>query len=292
MKKDLLGIDDLDRNGIEEILQEVNGKSSSVLSGKILASCFFEPSTRTRLSFETAMLRLGGKVIGFSEANSTSFQKGESLHDTMRIIGDFADIIVIRHPQEGSAKIAAEATKTPVINGGDGANEHPTQTLIDLFTIKQLQGTVDGLTIALVGDLKYGRTVHSLVKALSLYSVNLCFVSPKALGLPSSLQQLLRERNVGYSFYEKIEEVIDRTDILYMTRLQKERLQGERIEQDFGLKTEMLSLAKPHLKILHPLPRLSEIPPEIDKTPFAAYFTQAKNGVAVRMALLAKYCFR
>lgn len=291
VKKSLVSIRDLSREDMERIFrvaEELSKKPDPhLLSGLILASCFFEPSTRTRLSFETAMLRLGGKVIGFSDTGSTSLQKGESLHDTMRVMGEFADILVIRHPEVGSAEVAAMATSKPVINGGDGANEHPSQTLIDLFTIQALFGKIDGLKIALVGDLKYGRTIHSLVEAFFLYSVELYFVSPKEFALPTGMEKFLKEKGVFYSFHEKIEEIVGKVDVIYMTRLQKERLQeGEKVVQ-YGLKKEMLFCAKPHLKILHPLPRLSEIPPDIDSTPFAAYFQQAKNGVAVRMALLA-----
>ncbi len=290
MKRDLLAIGDLDRREIKEILHKAEGfcerKERDVLRGRVLASCFFEPSTRTRLSFETAMLRLGGSVMGFSEAGSTSSQKGESLEDTMRVVGSFADVIVLRHPEAGSAKRAAEATKTPVINAGDGANEHPSQTLVDLFTIWKSQGRIDGLRVAIMGDLKYGRTVHSLVKALSLYEVNIDFISSKELALPEDLKDILKKKDVAYSYHERIEDVIRDADVVYMTRMQKERLQGELLKDRYFLKKEMLAGCKKNMKILHPLPRVDELDKEIDKTPFAYYFEQAGYGVPVRMALL------
>lgn len=287
----LLSIQDLSPKDLGAILDmaEVFDKNPhhKILSGDILASCFFEPSTRTRLSFETAMLRLGGRVIGFSEASSTSSQKGESLSDTMRVIGGFADIIVIRHPEIGSAHIAAKVAGKPVINAGDGAGEHPSQTLVDLFTIRKEFGTLEGLSIAIVGDLKYGRTIHSLVKALSLYSPKLHFISPKSLSLPEPIIEMLKKKNISFSFEDTIEKVLKVADILYMTRLQKERLQGEDAPIHYALKRSMLASAKKHLKILCPLPRREELAVDVDESPHAIYFQQAKNGVPIRMALLA-----
>lgn len=290
-KRELLSIKDLDREEIESLCELATKFSqkpdSSLLKGFILASCFFDPSTRTRLSFETAMLRLGGQVIGFSDAQSTSAKKGESLRDTMRVIDSYADVIVIRHPEAFSAIVAAEVCEKPVINAGDGANEHPSQTLIDLFTMQKLFGKIDGLKIAFVGDLKYGRTVHSLARALALYSVELHFVSPRSLDLPESVKDFLKEKKVRAHFHDSLEKILSSVDVVYMTRLQKERMQGEDVES-YGLKQSMLKIAKPQLKILHPLPRVDEIEESIDTTPFAAYFQQAANGVAVRMAILAR----
>lgn len=284
--RDLLSIDDLTKEEITEILHTAAtiGQHKDLLRGSLLASCFFEPSTRTRLSFEAAMHRLGGSVIGFSDASSTSSQKGESLEDTIRIVGQMADVLVIRHPEAGSAARAAKVTTPPVINAGDGANEHPTQTLIDLFTIQQSQGTIDGLSIAIAGDVKYGRTVHSLIKALSLYQVKLYFVAPKELTLPRELKETLRAQHIESS---SLEDVLGRVDILYMTRIQQERLKGEKIQDKYQLKASMLSACKSNLKILHPLPRVDEIENAVDQTSFAHYFEQANNGVPIRMALLA-----
>ncbi len=291
MKQDLLTIEDLDRKEIEEILHKAKEfcerRERNDLRGGVLASCFFEPSTRTRLSFETAMLRLGGSVIGFSEAGSTSSQKGEILEDTMRVVGSFADVIVLRHFEAGAAKKAAKATKTPVVNAGDGANEHPSQTLVDLFTVWISQGKIDGLRLAIMGDLKYGRTVHSLVKALSLYQVKIDFVSPKELTLPEDLKEMLKGKDVACSYHEDIEAAIKDADVVYTTRVQKERLQGEVLHHRYVLKKEMLAGCRHNMKILHPLPRVDELDREIDHTPFAYYFEQAQYGVPVRMALLA-----
>lgn len=291
--KDLISITDLSREEIEIILKIAKkikpASSPNLLKGKILASCFFEPSTRTRLSFETAMLRLDGSVIGFSEPGSTSAQKGENLSDTMKTIGNYADIIVIRHPEEGSAKLAADATDIPVINAGDGANQHPTQTLIDLFTIEQCQTKIEDLNIALAGDLKYARTIHSLSLALALYAVRLYFVAPHPFHLPDSISHELRKKGVKFSFHEKLEEVIPKVDILYMSRIQKERFpeQAKVFENPCRLSKIDLEKAKKNLKILHALPRLDEIEAGIDETPFAYYFQQSKNAVPVRMALLS-----
>ncbi len=291
--RDLISISDLSKAEIELVLATAlkfqKHPKPDLLKGSILASCFFEPSTRTRLSFESAMHRLGGSVIGFSEAGTTSAKKGESLSDSMRVIGSYADIVVIRHPQEGSARLAAESTDKPVINGGDGANQHPTQTLLDLFTILECQGKIDELHIALVGDLKYGRTIHSLSLALAHYPIRLYFVSPESLVLPDAITHELKKKGVKFSFHEKLEEVIPKVDILYMSRIQKERFPDAQI--DFTntclLKKKHLERAKPNLRILHPLPRVDEIEAAIDDTPFAYYFQQTANGVPVRMALLA-----
>jgi aspartate carbamoyltransferase catalytic subunit len=292
--KDIVSMRDLNREEVlfllDEALRMKERGATRSLTGKILASCFFEPSTRTRLSFESAMLRLGGQVIGFSEGTTSSVQKGESLADSIRIIGGYADAIVIRHPLEGAARVAAEATERPVINAGDGTNQHPTQTLLDLFTIRECQGRLDGISLAMVGDLKHGRTVHSLAQACAHFDMRLYFVAPEALEMPTTICDDLREKGVCFSFHRTIEEIIDRVDILYMTRIQKERFEAlelyHQLKSHYELKVEMLQTAQPHLKVLHPLPRVSEIDSAIDQTPNAYYFQQAQNGVYVRQALL------
>ncbi|HSX26719.1 MAG TPA: aspartate carbamoyltransferase [Chlamydiales bacterium] len=291
--RDLVSISDLSKEEIELILSvadELQKKGRpDLLKGQILANCFFDPSTRTRLSFEAAMLRLGGAVIGFSEPAMTSNKKGESLLDTMRVIGLYADIVVIRHPMEGSARLAADVIDKPVINAGDGSNQHPTQTLLDLYTIRESQGKIDGLNIAMVGDLKYGRTVHSLSLALANYPVRLYFVSPENLPLPDAISHDLKKKGIKFSFHSNIEDVISKVDILYMTRIQKERFSEgtDSFVNTCRLKKKHLEKVKPNLKILHPLPRVDEIEESIDSTVFASYFQQAANGVPIRMALLA-----
>ena len=291
--RDLVSINDLSKEEIELVLTTAHRmqkeRKPDLLKGCILASCFFEPSTRTRLSFEAAMHRLGGSVIGFAEGGSTSAKKGESLFDAMKVIGSYADIVVIRHPQEGSARLAAEAIDVPVINAGDGANQHPTQTLLDLYTIRECQGKIDELHIAMVGDLKYGRTVHSLSLALAHYPVRLYFIAPENLALPDAITHELKKKGVKFSFHATIDEVIPKIDILYMSRVQKERFPDANL--DFGnpclLKKKHLEKAKKNLRVLHALPRIDEIEESIDATEFAYYFQQAANGVPVRMALLA-----
>jgi len=290
--RDILSIEDLSKEEIELVLDTAEnmkkGDHFDCLKNYILATCFFEPSTRTRLSFESSMHRLGGSVIGFSDSLSTSVKKGESLFDTIKTVSQFADAIVIRHPDEGSAHIAAASSDKPVINGGDGANQHPTQTLLDLFSIRESQGTIDGLKIALVGDLKYGRTIHSLCSALTHYNISLYFVSPEGLSLPEKLLKQLKEAGIPFSFHSSIEEVISEADILYMTRIQKERFGSNDLnfENPCLLKKDGLLQAKKNLKILHPMPRVDEIETSIDETPYAYYFKQSANGIPVRMALL------
>ena len=290
---DLISIADLSRQDLELVIETAlklyRNPQPDLLKGAILANCFFEPSTRTRLSFEAAMLRGGGSVIGFSDSATTSTKKGESLPDTIRVIGSYADIIAIRHPKEGSARAAAEATPKPVINAGDGANQHPTQTLIDLFSILSCQGTIDSLHIAIAGDLKFGRTVHSLCQALSHYNVRLYFVSPESLSLPDSAQHELRKKGMKFSFHSSFETVLPKVDILYMTRIQKERFSsfGEPLANPCLVKERHLDKVKPNLRILHPLPRVDELELDIDQTPYAYYFQQAEHGIPVRMALLA-----
>lgn len=290
--RDLISIRDLSCEEILTILELAKQMKSaappSSLQGKILATCFFEPSTRTRLSFEAAMHRLGGKVIGFSGKEGSSMAKGETLYDTIRVVGQYADIVVIRHPVEGAARLAAEATTTPVINAGDGANQHPTQALLDLFTMQECLGTLEGKSVAIVGDLRFGRAVHSLVEAASSFDMRLYFVAPPALEIPKKICDELRHRGTRFSFHQELAQVVDKVDLLYMTRLQKERFEGEDIRTGgWCLSVEMLKKAKDSLKILHPLPRNEEIPQEIDELPYAHYFQQAENGLYLRQALLA-----
>lgn len=291
--RNLISISDFSKGEIERVLETARQLQREprpqLLQGLILASCFFEPSTRTRLSFEAAMHRLGGSVIGFSESGNTSVKKGESLFDTMRVIGSYADVVVIRHPQEGAARLAAKATNKPVINAGDGANQHPTQTLLDLFTIQECQGKLDELHIVMAGDLKYGRTIHSLCLALAHYHVRLYFVAPEGLTLPDAISHELKKKGVKFSFHNQLEQVVPKADILYMSRIQKERFPDAAFDAAHSclLKKKHLSGAKENMKILHALPRVDEIEESIDETLHAYYFQQAANGVVVRMALLA-----
>ncbi len=293
-ERDIISMNELDRAQIETILATAAAfkreMPTSLLTDKVVAHCFFEPSTRTRLSFETATVRLGGKVIGFSNDEGLSLKKGESLADSIRVIADYADLLVIRHPREGAARLAAEVADIPVINAGDGANQHPTQALLDLFTIQECQQRLDGLSIALVGDLKYGRTIHSFAQACMLFDVRLYLVAPDTLSLPESLCDSLRKQGVRFSFHQTIEEIIPKVDILYLTRVQHERFNGADDAQRgkaFVLQADMLTHARANLKVLHPLPRLEELDPSVDITHYAHYFPQAKNGVYVRQALLA-----
>ncbi|MDD2493677.1 MAG: aspartate carbamoyltransferase [Tissierellia bacterium] len=262
--------------------------------GKILATLFYEPSTRTRLSFEAAMLRLGGAIMGFSSANSSSAAKGESVADTIRTIACYADIAAIRHPKEGAAKVAAMSTDMPVINAGDGGHQHPTQTLTDLLTIRSLKGSLDNFTIGLCGDLKFGRTVHSLIKALSRYSnIKFVLISPDELKVPEYIREdILIKNGLEFEEVERLENVISQLDVLYMTRVQRERFFNEadyiRLKDSYILDMEKLEMAKKDLIILHPLPRVNEISIEVDKDPRASYFKQAKYGMFVRMALIIK----
>jgi aspartate carbamoyltransferase catalytic subunit len=292
--RSITSIEDLTKQEILLILKRAEemkkSKPKELLKSKVLASCFYEPSTRTRLSFESAMLRLGGRVIGFSDLDSTSIKKGESLQDSMKTIGLYADVLVLRHPNEHAARVASESTDKPVINAGDGANQHPTQTLLDLFTIKESQKKLNSLHLAFVGDLKFGRTVHSLSLACAHFGMRLFFVSLEQLSLPEEISCFLKKQGIKFSFHRSIEEVLDKVDILYMTRIQKERLNPSTYEECknvYILKEEMLKKAKKNLKILHPLPRVNEIETSIDKTSFAHYFQQAENGLYVRMALLS-----
>jgi aspartate carbamoyltransferase catalytic subunit len=294
--RDIISIKDFSREEIDYILKIAQAmeplaqKGSDMLKGKILATLFFEPSTRTRLSFEAAMHKLGGSTIGFAEAEIASVRKGENLADTVRTVESYADIIAIRHPLEGAARLAAEFAKVPIINGGSGAEEHPTQALLDLYTIAKEKGKIDGLKIAFVGDLRYGRTVHSLAYALSLYDVELFLISPETLKMRREVLQTIGERT-PVTEKTSLEKIIPQVDVLYVTRIQKERFPDPaeyiKVKGSYKIDLKTLSEAKKDLIILHPLPRVDEIAAEVDNTPYARYFQQVWNGIVTRMALLA-----
>ena len=298
MKKDLISIDDL---RLEQILDYLdlaarveampNAEKMALLPGKLLATLFFEPSTRTRLSFEAAMCRLGGRVIGFSETASSSTAKGESFSDSIRTVEQYADIIAVRHPKEGTARLASEIAKIPILNAGDGANQHPTQTLLDLFTLRKFFGKVDGLRIALVGDLKYSRTIHSLCRALLMFDgVAMTLVSPESLKLPKYLQKAAAGTTTKFRETDSLADAIRESDLVYMTRIQKERfpdaVEYEKVKDAYVLDAQMLAGKPAGFKVLHPLPRVNEISPDVDATPHAGYFEQARNGVIMRQALI------
>ena len=266
-------------------------KYAHACEGKKLATCFYEPSTRTRLSFEAAMLNLGGSVIGFSDAGSSSAAKGESVSDTIRVISCFADICAMRHPKEGAPMVAADRSSIPVINAGDGGHQHPTQTLTDLLTIRSLKGRLDHFTIGLCGDLKFGRTVHSLINALVRYEgIKFIFISPRELMIPDYITDMLKEKNIPYEEVIRLENVMPQLDLLYMTRVQKERFFNEedyvRLKDFYILDKSKMELAGPDMLVLHPLPRVNEIAVEVDDDPRAVYFKQVQYGVYVRMALI------
>jgi len=294
--KHLISIDDLSREEIVRILDKAEEfedvalglRSCKILEGKILANLFFEPSTRTRISFETAMKRLGGEVVNVSAQEASSMAKGETLADTIRVISNYCDAIVIRHFLEGAARFAAENSSVPVINAGDGAGQHPTQTLLDLYTIRKECRRLEGLTIALVGDLKYSRTIHSLIKALKLFKNKIYLVSPEVLSLP---EEFLEELD-GNAERAKLEEIIESVDVLYVTRIQKERFLDEeeyrRVAGSYRITPEIVSRMKDSAIILHPLPRVDEIDVRVDSTRQARYFKQAFYGVPVRMAILSE----
>ncbi|EFW11936.1 aspartate carbamoyltransferase, catalytic subunit [Serratia symbiotica str. Tucson] len=296
-RKHIISINDLSREDLELVLRTAASLKAhpqpELLKHKVIASCFFEASTRTRLSFETAMHRLGASVVAFADGNNTSLgKKGETLADTLSVIGTYVDAIVMRHPQEGAARMASEFSGgTPVLNAGDGANQHPTQTLLDLFTLKETQGRLNKINIAMVGDLKYGRTVHSLTQALAKFEGNrFYFIAPDALMMPAYILKMLDEKGIEYRLHSSIEEVVPELDILYMTRVQKERLDPSEyanMKAQFVLRATDLAGARNNLKVLHPLPRIDEITTEVDKTPYAYYFQQAGNGIFARQALLA-----
>lgn len=276
---------------LAEDIEKNPSKYAHACEGKKLATCFYEPSTRTRLSFESAMLNLGGQVLGFSDANSSSAAKGESVSDTIRVISCFADICAMRHPKEGAPMVAASRSSIPVINAGDGGHQHPTQTLTDLLTIRAVKGRLDHFTIGLCGDLKFGRTVHSLINALVRYKeIEFVFISPEELTIPDYIIEMLRDKKVSFREVRKLEDVMPTLDILYMTRVQKERFFNEedyvRLKDYYILDREKMELAKSDMIVLHPLPRVNEISVEVDDDPRAVYFRQVQYGVYVRMALL------
>jgi aspartate carbamoyltransferase catalytic subunit len=292
--RSLVSIDDFSTEEILRILDLTDDfekeSTSKLLEGKVIATLFFEPSTRTRLSFESAVNRLGGKVIGFTDASSSSVSKGETLNDTIRTVNNYCDLIVMRHPIEGSARFASEISTVPVINAGDGANQHPTQTLLDLYSIRKTQGTLENLNIFLVGDLKYGRTVHSLVMAMSRWNATFNFISPEELKIPDEFKLYLD--NLGLKYYEHNDftDIVAKADIIYMTRVQKERfsdpIEYEKVKNVYVLRNTMLKNTKPGMRILHPLPRVNEIHQDVDSNNKAYYFEQALNGVYTRQAIL------
>ncbi len=294
--RSLVSIDDFTTGEILETLdlaEEFEKKPvQKLLEGKVISTLFFEPSTRTRLSFESAINRLGGKIVGFTDSNTSSVSKGETLHDTIKMVSSYSDLIVMRHSIEGSARYASEIASVPVINAGDGANQHPTQTMLDLYSIRKTQGTLDNLNIFMVGDLKYGRTVHSLMMAMSRWNTTFNFIAPEELKMPDELKLYLE--NLGLKYYEHSDftDIISRADIIYMTRVQKERfsdpIEYEKVKNVYVLRNSMLKYTKPSMRILHPLPRVNEIDPDVDSNPKAYYFEQALNGVFTRQAVLCK----
>ena len=294
-RKNLISIADLNVNELQLLLdtalQLKQQPRDDLLAGKLIASCFFEPSTRTRLSFETAVQRLGGKVIGFSDGANTSAKKGETLADTARIISSYADAIIQRHPKDGAARVLAEFSQVPVINAGDGTNQHPSQTLLDLYTILEEKGTLENLKIAFVGDLKYGRTVHSLTRALMHFNPTIYFVAPQILQMPDYLLEDLKEKNIKFEILEDFRDCLDKIDVFYMTRIQKERFPDvEDYEKVKGIyvinRKNIVGKCKDDMIILHPLPRVDEIDKDLDNTKYALYFKQAKNGIPVRQAMM------
>lgn len=295
MPKSLISIQDFTKDEILHVLDVAKefekNREQNFLAGKVIACLFFEPSTRTRLSFEAAVNRLGARVIGFPDAKNTSVTKGETLEDTIKIVSNYVDMIVMRHPQEGAAAIAVGVSPVPVVNAGDGSNQHPTQTLLDMYTIRQTQGRLDNLKINMVGDLKYGRTVHSLSEAMSDFSPEFVFTAPDELKMPSKYLKFLDEKHIPYEETDSLEAHLNDCDILYMTRVQQERFPSkedyDRVKNVYELTASMLSGVKPNMKILHPLPRITEIATDVDDTPYAYYFEQARNGMYVRMAVIA-----
>jgi aspartate carbamoyltransferase catalytic subunit len=294
--RSLVSITDYSREDYLDILERAvdfeNNSNRNLLSGKMVATLFFEPSTRTRLSFETAVQRLGGKVIGFADASCSSVTKGETLKDTIKMVNNYVDLIVMRHPLEGSARYASEIATVPVINAGDGANQHPSQTLLDLYSIKKTQGRLENLNIFMIGDLKYGRTVHSLIMAMSHFNPTFYFIAPDALRMPVEYKIYLQSQNIKFFEFNDFSETIHEADIIYMTRVQKERfsdpIEYEKNKNVYVLKNAMLDNTKPTVRVMHPLPRVNEIDVDVDNNPKAYYFTQALNGVFVRQAIIAK----
>jgi aspartate carbamoyltransferase catalytic subunit len=294
--RDIISIKDFSREEIDYIfkiarnMEPLASKGSEMLRGKILATLFFEASTRTRLSFESAMHKLGGSTIGFAEAEIASVKKGENLADTVRTVENYADVIALRHPLEGAARLAAEFSRVPILNGGSGAEEHPTQALLDLYTMVKEKGKIDDMKIALAGDLRYGRTVHSLAYALSLYNIELFLVSPETLRMRPEVLHTIKKK-ISVTEKTSLEKIVPLVDILYVTRIQKERFpdpaEYAKVKGSYRIDLQTLSEARKDLIILHPLPRVDEIAAEIDNTPYARYFQQVRNGIVVRMALLA-----
>lgn len=294
--RSLVSISDYSKEEILEILRsaaefEAN-PNRKTLDGKVIATLFFEPSTRTRLSFETAVNRLGGRIIGFSDAATSSSVKGETLHDTIRMVANYADAIVMRHPLEGAARYASEVSPIPIVNAGDGSNQHPSQTLLDLYSILKTQETLENLNICMVGDLKYGRTIHSLIMAMSHFNPTFKFIAPKELRVPEEYKVFCKKNGISYSESTELTNNFNDADILYMTRVQKERfldlMEYEQVKNVYTLKSNMLQNSKPNLKILHPLPRVNEIDQDVDKSPKAYYFQQAQNGLYIRQAIMSK----
>lgn len=280
-----------DLSTLLDVVARFEGMNEPLLDGKVLGALFFEPSTRTRLSFESAMLRLGGRTLGFADEKISSTSKGESLADTIRMVEGYCDLIVLRHPREGAARLAAEATQRPVINGGDGSNQHPTQTLLDLYTIRRRCGRVSGLTVGFLGDLKYGRAAHSLIEALSMLKNELVLISPPTLRLPERRREELDAMHCEWSETDDMLEAVKNLDVLYVTRIQQERFgdpfEFERVKNTYQIGIEIVDHGKPGMIVMHPLPRVNEIHPSLDASPQAVYFEQARNGVTVRKALLA-----
>ena len=293
----LVSISDISKEEIIKLLKQAKyfeqNPNHRILEGRVVATLFFEPSTRTRLSFETAVNRLGGRVIGFSDANTTSSSKGETLKDTIKMVSNYVDLIVMRHYLEGAARYATEVTDVPIINAGDGANQHPSQTMLDLYSIYKTQGRLDNLTITLVGDLKYGRTVHSLLMAMQYFNPTFNFVACKELQMPREYIKFCEEHGIKYNEYTDFSpEVINSSDIIYMTRVQRERftdiMEYEKVKNLYNLKVAMLENSKDNLRVLHPLPRVTEIDQDVDDSPKAYYFQQAQNGLYARQAIICR----
>ncbi len=296
MHKSLVSITDYNKEEILAILEAAKkfeaNPDRNILEGKVIGSLFFEPSTRTRLSFETAVIRLGGKIIGFSDAATSSSTKGESLKDTIHMVACYTDAIVMRHHLEGAARFASEVSPIPILNAGDGSNQHPSQTLLDLYSIMKTQGSLEDLKICIVGDLKYGRTVHSLIHAMSHFNPEFKFIAPKELRIPEEYRKFCKKKNLKFEEFEEFNHNFDDADILYMTRIQKERFQDlmeyEKVKNVYTLYNHMLSDTKENLRVLHPLPRVNEIHSDVDNNEKAYYYQQAQNGLYVRQAILSK----
>ena len=295
LKKSLVSIDQCTKDDIIRIIRNAQkfeeNPNRRLLEGKVVATLFFEPSTRTRLSFETAVNRLGGSIVGFQDASTSSSSKGETLKDTILIVANYADVIIMRHHLEGAARYASEVTDVPIINAGDGANQHPSQTLLDLYSIRKTQGTLDNLTITMVGDLKYGRTVHSLIVGMSHFNPTFHFIAPEELKMPEAQRHFCNTHHIEYNEHTVFsEQIINQTDILYMTRVQRERftdlVEYERVKNIYILHNKMLENSRPNLRVLHPLPRVNEIAYDVDDNPKAYYIQQARNGLFTREAIL------